>query len=467
MTRITFHGGAGTVTGSKHLVETGRSSVLVDCGLFQGRKELRLLNWEAPQFDPAALDAVILTHAHIDHSGWLPRLSSLGFKGPIYATPATADLADVMLHDAAKIQEEDARYANERGFSKHHPALPLYTVEDAERALALFEVVDYEAWQTVRPDVRFRYVPAGHIIGSGLVEMDVGAKDEEPLRLLFSGDVGRYDAPLVTDPTPPRACDAFVVESTYGDRTHPTRPVTEQLADVLRSVQSSGGIALVPAFAVGRSQQILYLLRQVMEDDPSLAMAVHLDSPMAVDATHIYRKYPEECCLEEIELQSGNSVLFDRGVYVHRTRDESLRLNDLQGPRVILSSSGMLTGGRVLHHLRRLAPDSKNLIVLAGYQAPGTRGWRIEQGEPTVRVHGRDVKIAAQIARISGLSAHADVDELMRWIEPLAPPARTFVVHGEPAAAQALAERLRRERGFTCDVPQLGEGYDVNRRRRR
>ena len=465
MTRITFHGGAGTVTGSKHLVEhetshgatrrTGRA--LVDCGLFQGRKPLRERNWQAPGFDPAAVDAVVLTHAHIDHSGYLPRLVKDGFAGPVYATPATADLLDLLLRDSAMIQEEDAEYANRKGFSKHRPALPLYTVADAERAIARIEVVEYDTRFAPAPGLSARFVQVGHILGSGMAEI---ACEDGPT-IVLSGDVGRYDAPLVRDPDAPPACDALVIESTYGDRTHPTTSIEEQLRALLAGAKESGGTLLIPSFAVGRAQQLLVLLDGVMERHRELSMPIHLDSPMAVNTTKIYERYPEESGIEKLDLRPGSARIYGHNVYLHRTRDDSMRLNELGGPRVIISSSGMMTGGRVLHHLKRLLPDARNRVVLAGYQAPGTRGWRLARGERHIRIHGQDVPARAQLASISGLSAHADRDQLVRWVRELPPPKKTFVVHGEPDAARALAGRLERELGFTCETPGLGAAYEL------
>jgi metallo-beta-lactamase family protein len=319
-------------------------------------------------------------------------------------------------------------------------------------------------------DARFRFVPAGHILGSAMVALELARpapapraeRDRAgPLRLLFSGDVGRYGAPLVQDPTPPDPCDVLVVESTYGDRKHPAGPVEEQIARVLAEVVATRGTLLVPAFAVGRSQQLLVLLGRAMAARPELALPVHLDSPMAIDTTALYARYAEERGLEQVALRPGTSPIYGRNVYLHRTREESLRLNDLPGPRVIISSSGMLTGGRVLHHLRRLLPDPANRIMLGGYQAPGTRGWRLARGEPSVRIHGIDVPVRAALAEVSGLSAHADQDELLRWLARLPPPEITFVTHGEPAAARALAARLERERGFRCTVPALGESFEL------
>ena len=458
-THLTFHGGAGTVTGSRFLLEHGGRSALVDCGLFQGRKALRQRNWSAPGFDRGALGRVLLTHAHIDHSGYLPRLVRDGFRGPVTCTRATADLARLMLVDSARIQEEDAEYANRKGYSKHDPAQPLYTVADAERALELLDEVRFDEWHRLGPGAHLRFVHAGHIVGSGMIEVDLERSGGRARRLLFSGDVGRPNAPLVPDPDPPEACDVLVIESTYGDRSHPELAVEEQLEGILAQAVRSGGTVLIPAFAVGRSQQLLVYLDRVMRRAPALAMAVHLDSPMAIDTTAIYRRYPEERGLEAIDLRSGQSVIYGRDVYLHRTREDSMRLNGLVGPRVIVSSSGMLTGGRVLHHLRRLLPDRRNQIVLAGYQAPGTRGWRLQRGERSLRIHGNDVTVGAAVTSISGLSAHADADQIVAWLRGLPAPERTFVVHGEPESAAALAARLEGELGFRCETPTLGEGF--------
>ncbi len=460
MAHLTFHGGAGTVTGSRYLLETEHGSLLVDCGLFQGSKELRERNWHAPGFDPSSVRSVVLTHAHIDHSGYLPRLVRDGFRGPIYSTPATADLADVMLRDSAHVQEEDAEYANRKGFTRHHPALPLYSVEDAVRAVRQFEVVDYATWQEPFRGLRFRFLPIGHIVGSGLVEMEL-EEAGRLLRCVFSGDVGRYSAPLVPDPTPPPPCDILVIESTYGDRDHPAQPVEEQLAAVLRTIVRTRGIAVFPAFAVGRAQQLIFYLKQVMEADPSLAIPIHLDSPMAVDATKIYCRHPEEAGLCEIDFRPGSSPIFGPNVFLHRTKEESLRINALAGPRMILSSSGMITGGRVLHHLRRTLPDAKNVVVLVGYQAPGTRGWHLAQGAKSLRIHGMDVEVRAQRIEISGLSAHADSGQLVRWVRDLHAPKTTYIVHGDGGAPAALAARLQKELGFACVTPGLGDRVEI------
>jgi metallo-beta-lactamase family protein len=478
MIRLTFHGAAGTVTGSRFLLEVGAGGVsgpsesstqgarsgarrlLVDCGLFQGHRELRERNWSGPGFDPIALDAVLLTHAHIDHSGYLPRLVRDGFRGPIHCTSATADLVEILLEDSARIQEEDAEYANRKGFSRHHPALALYTVEDARRVPPMLVCQAYGRWFHVFQGVRARFRPAGHIIGSGSIQVEVERSGRAPLRLLFSGDIGRYDAPLVPDPAAPDDTDVLIVESTYGDRTHPPEPIGAQLEALLARIVERKGVALCASFAVGRAQQLAYLLHGLQEER-GWNVPVHIDSPMAIDATKVYRRYPEEHGLEAVRFLSGGTNVFGSNVYLHQTREDSLRLNDLAGPRVIIASSGMMTGGRILHHLRRHAPDPRSVIVLAGFQAPGTRGAALQAGAPTVRIHGRDVEVKAEVRQLSGLSAHADREELLRWLTALPAPKRTFVVHGEPGPAAALALTLD-GRGHRTAVPAIGDTFELD-----
>jgi metallo-beta-lactamase family protein len=461
MTSLSFHGAAGSVTGSRFLLETEGRRLLVDCGMFQGLKELRARNWDPPPFDPARVEAVVLTHAHIDHCGWLPRLHKLGFRGPIWCTPATAELADLLLRDSAHIQEEDAEYANRKGYSRHRPALPLYTVADAERAIALLRVVDYRQPFDPLPRVRARFQPAGHLIGSAYAELQVADRDP-PLRLLFSGDVGRYDAPLVPDPTPPTPCDVLVLESTYGDRNHPVVPPAAALAEILRRTIARHGTVLIPAFAVGRAQQMIFLVQGLMDRGEVPRVPIHLDSPMAVDATQIYRRHAEEAGLEGIDMEKVGRGTCDGDVCLHVTRDDSMKLNDLPGPRVILASSGMLTGGRVLHHLRRLLPDPKNALVLVGFQAEGTRGRALKEGARYLRIHGGDVPVRAEVVEVPGLSAHADAEQLLRWLRDLKPaPERTFLVHGEPPAARALKRRLEGELGFACTVARQGDRVEL------
>jgi metallo-beta-lactamase family protein len=451
-----FHGGAGTVTGSRFLVEAGPGRVLVDCGLFQGLKDLRLRNWQPPAFDPRSVDAVLLTHAHIDHSGYLPRLVREGFRGPIYTTEATAELAEILLLDAARLQEEDADYANKRGFSKHRPALPLFTEHDAQAALQHLKPVRFNTWLEV-PGMWARFHSAGHILGSATVEVRV-SQPALTTTIAFSGDLGRYGAPLHADPEPRPECDTLVLESTYGDREHDPEPLDSQLCRVLAPALKRGGIVLIPAFAVARAQLLLLLLRELMESGRLQNVPVDLDSPMAVDATRIYSHHRGQTGLDP-ERRSTRSAGHHVEVQFHRSVAESKSLNAKTGPRVIISASGMLTGGRVLHHLERLAGDARNLIVLAGYQAAGTRGRALEDGVRVLRMHGQDVHVRARVVALHGFSAHADRGELVRWATAGTRPETVFLVHGEPEASKALEAPLQAA-GAKTIIPALNSRYE-------
>ena len=456
--RIGFHGGAGTVTGSRFLLEANGKRLLIDCGLFQGLKELRLKNWERPSFDARSIDAVVLTHAHIDHSGYLPRLVKEGFQGPIYCTAATRDLAEILLLDAARLQEEDAEYANRKGFSKHHPALALFTEKDARDALRQMQAVEHNVW--FEPEGQpVRFLNAGHILGSAFVEIPV-TEEGNVNRIIFSGDVGRYDAPLHPDPEPLPACDTLLMESTYGDRLHDPTPLVDQICKPFCETFDRGGIVLIPAFAVARAQLVTLLLRQYMDAGELPSVPVHIDSPMAVDVTNVYGRYQGS---DELDAGLGaGHRLFPKNVTYHRTVDESKRLNDLKGPRIIISSSGMLTGGRVLHHMRRLLPDPKNLLVLVGYQAAGTRGRALQDGAKVLKMHGEYIPVRAGFLSLDVLSAHADRSELLRWLGSAPGNPRTiFLTHGEPRSAEALAGLMLPE-GLNAVIPKLGERFEFD-----
>jgi metallo-beta-lactamase family protein len=458
---LSFHGGAGTVTGSRFLVESESARFLVDAGMFQGLKRLREMNWDRPKFEPESVDFLLLTHAHIDHSGYLPRLVKIGFRGTVYCTDATADLSRILLLDAAKLAEEDAAFANKTGRSKHHPALPLFEAKDAESAVRLMEPVEYREWLEPRPGVRALFRNAGHILGGAMVEVLLQSGGKET-RVVFSGDIGRYGVPLHSDPDPLPACDVLVVESTYGDREHDPTSVEEQIREAFLAVIERRGTVLIPSFAVGRAQLVTLLLRHLIEEGRLPDVPIHIDSPMAVDATRLYSRYLSDLSLDASLTEDGRSRLFPKNVQFHRSVEESKRLNDLPGPRIIISASGMLTAGRVLHHLKRLLPDPKNLILLVGFQAEGTRGRAMLEGARTVRVHGEDVPIHAQFIGLSGLSGHGDRSELLRWVRTAAtPPRRIFVTHGEPAASRALAQLLERETGSAVVVPALGERFEL------
>jgi metallo-beta-lactamase family protein len=499
---IGFHGGAGTVTGSRHLVTFTDQRVLVDCGPFQGLKKLRLLNWEKPPFDPQSIDAAVLTHTHIDHSGAFPRLVRQGYRGDILCSPPTRDLAPVLLLDAAKLQEEDAAYANRKGFSKHQPALALFTSDDARKTLRLLRPVPYGTPHRACPGVSVTFHDAGHILGSAFVEMHLESPSLQA-DVVFSGDVGRYDAPLHRDPDPLPACDVLLLESTYGDREHDDTPLVDQLCGPVCETLEKGGTVLIPAFAMARIQVLTVALRRLMASGELPTVPVHIDSPMAVEITETYRTYAGSDSLDDDvsedewarlfpkpregdpdgpmaaglrrkyrrDAREGKrhglsddewKALFPPEVHLHRTVEESRRINGLGGGRIIISSSGMLTGGRVVHHLRRLLPDARNLIALAGYQAPGTRGRALLEGARSIRMHGEDIPARAKIIALHGLSSHADANDLVRWLRTASSlPKLVFVTHGEPAAAEALARRLRTE--FTIDVrvPQLYEIADL------
>jgi metallo-beta-lactamase family protein len=452
---LTFLGGAGgTVTGSKHLLENGRGRLLLDCGLFQGLKPLRLRNWAPPPVDPKTLGAVILSHAHIDHSGYLPRLCRDGFTGPIYATRGTADLLTVMLPDAAHLQEEEAEFANRHKTSKHAPALPLYTGEDAARALAGVTRVDFGQRFTPAPGVEARFTPSGHILGAGLVTCAL-----EGRRLVFSGDLGRYDVPIMVDPAPVAAADVLLVESTYGNRVHPADDPLERLTAAVRRAVNQKGWLLIPAFAVGRSQEILYDLRALEQSGVIPSIPVFLDSPMAIQATVIYATHTDEHDAELGRLEADGAKPFaPRRITLSRTVEDSKRLNETAGPGIIVAGSGMATGGRVLHHLKRLLPDPKTTVLFVGYQAEGTRGRLLKDGATEVKMLGVTVPVRATIMISDAYSAHADREEILRWLGGFKrPPGMTYVVHGEADAASALQEAITSRLGWKAAVADDGQ----------
>jgi metallo-beta-lactamase family protein len=445
---VQFLGAAGTVTGSKHLVATSDHQVLLDCGLFQGLKALRLRNWDPPPLDVQRLDAVVLSHAHIDHTGYLPVLVKSGYQGPVYCTPATADLLNDMLRDSAYLQEEQAHHANKYGYSKHRPALPLYTMVDAEAAIKLLEPRDYHDAFPVTSDISVTFRYSGHIMGSATVSLRIDGKD--PKTLVFSGDLGRWDRPILKDPEPVLQADVLLLESTYGNRSHADIP-EDQLARVVREAAARGGALIIPAFALGRTQEILWRLRQLEDAGAIPVLPVYMDSPLAIRVTGIYKRHKEEHDLEMAELMDDNgSALETRRFELARTPDESKALHHLNGPVIIISASGMATGGRVLHHLKRRLPERRTTVLLVGYQAAGTRGRLLQDGAKEVRIHGQEITVRAHIETLDGLSAHADREEILRWLASFEqPPQDTYLVHGEEHAAAALAELIKEHRGWT------------------
>jgi len=449
---LQFLGGAGTVTGSKYLLQSEHARVLVDCGMFQGFKQLRLRNWARLPVDPASIDAVVLTHAHIDHSGYLPRLVRDGFRGPIFATEGTRDLCGILLPDAAHLQEKDAEFANRHGFSKHHPALPLYTRADADAALALIESVPTGVEQSVTGPFAARFDPAGHILGAAIVTMTFGGR-----RIVFSGDLGRYDSATMVDPTPIPRADWLLVESTYGNRRHDTADPEDVLAAAINRAAARGGTVIIPSFAVGRAQTLMYHLRRLKDSRRIPDLPVFLDSPMSVDASELFCRAHRAHKLTAAQARATCSV----ARYVHDV-EASKALDTNPMPKVIISASGMATGGRVLHHLKHYAPDPRNMILFAGFQAGGTRGAAMIDGAESVKIHGQYIPVRAEVDNLQMFSAHADCDEIMRWLGGFeSPPRETFVVHGEPTAADALRHRIEEELGWSCHVAEHGETAEL------
>jgi metallo-beta-lactamase family protein len=471
---IQFLGAAGVVTGSKHLIHVDSSGtrglqVLVDCGLFQGQKEWRERNWQDLPVPANSVDAVILTHAHIDHSGWIPRLVKQGFHGPIYATPATIDLCSILLPDSGHLQEEDAAYYNKTRSSKHVPALPLYTMEEAQQCLTLFRPVNFDETKQVSGPLAFRFVRAAHILGSAMTEVTINSNGKSS-RLLFTGDIGRVHnnqiAPgkvVRSGPTTGEECDLLVMESTYGNRLHPHTDPRPELAALVRTTLQRGGSVIVPSFAVERTQKFLFLLKELMETGQVPRVPVHADSPMAIKAVQIFLKHTEEFTPETRELiEKYGSPLEWSNFHFDVTQADSKKINESPYPAIIVSSSGMVTGGRVLHHLMQRLPDHKNLILFIGFQAPGTRGFTIKGGASEVKIFGQEVPIRAQVAALEQFSDHADTPELLEWLRTFKhSPKKTYLVHGEPPAAAQLRDAITKELGWKVEVASYREKVQV------
>jgi len=455
VTSLSSLGGAGTVTGSKHLVEHERGRLLVDCGLFQGYKELRERNWRPLPIPPSTIDAVVLTHAHLDHCGYLPRLIKDGFKGPIYATPATIDVAKLILRDSAFLQEKDAEFANRHGFSKHHPALPLYGRAEAERAIDALRPIAFQQDVPVAGGAELLFRRAGHILGAATAEVRVDGS-----RLIFSGDLGRFDDAVMLDPEPVTAADYLVVESTYGNRQHEKVDPAKALLEVIERTVRRGGTVVIPAFAVGRAQSLLYYIWKLKTAGQIDLVPIYIDSPMAINATDLLHQHREDHRLPADVCGDVCRV----ATYVRDT-DSSKALSANRMPKVIISASGMATGGRVLHHLKAFGGDPRNTILFSGFQAAGTRGRALIEGQRQVKIHGDWIDIRAEVDELSMLSAHADVDEIMRWLSGFRqPPARTFIVHGEPSGSKGLGERIERDLGWKWHIPAMGERIDLHAR---
>lgn len=448
---IQFLGGVGTVTGSKHLVTANGRRMLLDCGLFQGLKELRLRNWQAPPFNPAEIDAVVLSHAHLDHSGYLPLLARRGFRGPVFCTPGTEALLRVLLLDAAHLQEEEAETANRYGYSKHKPALPLFTTADAEAALGLTRPHMYGEAFGVTGGVTALFRRAGHILGSATIELRLG--ERRPLRVAFSGDLGRWNRPILRDPEFVEEADVLLLESTYGDGTHAPNPA-EELAQVVRDAAGRGGALIVPAFAVGRTQELIWTLRQLEEAGRIPVLPVFVDSPMAINVSDIYCQHPEDHDLDmKLLMDEHRCPICCKQYHLSRTAAESKALNERRGPMIIISASGMATGGRVLHHLKLRLPDDHTTVLLPGFQAAGTRGRALQEGSREIRIHGQPIGVRATVVTINGFSAHADREDILRWLAGFRrPPKTTFIVHGEPQQSHSLSETITARLGWHATV---------------
>ncbi|HXV77272.1 MAG TPA: MBL fold metallo-hydrolase [Candidatus Polarisedimenticolaceae bacterium] len=464
MTSLTFCGATGTVTGSRFLLEHHGFRMLVDCGLFQGLKQLRERNWSAPPFAPAELDLVVLTHAHLDHTGYFPRLARLGYDGPVLATSATCSLCGILWPDSGHLQEEDARFANKRGFSKHKPALPLYTEEEARIALDRIRPRVFGSTLRVHDEIEIRFHPAGHILGAAFVEVRIDVGRGKTRTVLFSGDLGRPRQPILPDPTRLPPADVLLLESTYGNRDHPADDPKDRLAAVIRETTEAGGTVLIPAFAVGRTTHLLYLLRSLQRENRlPTDIPIHVDSPMAIDAIRTLVEHDEAHDPEMRALvANGDDPLGLRHVRLAATVEQSKALNDLRYPAVIISASGMATGGRVLHHLAYRLGEHRTTVLFVGYQAAGTRGRSLQDGAKTVRIHGREVRVRARVETVDGLSAHADRSEIMSWLGAAErAPGRVYLVHGEPPASRALAERIRGTTSLEVHEPSYLQRVEI------
>ncbi len=452
MLTLTSLGGAGTVTGSKHLLSHGDTHLLIDCGLFQGLKNLRELNWERLAIAPRDIDAVVLTHAHLDHSGYLPKLVQDGFSGKIYATPATRDVAELILRDSAHLQEKDADFANRHGFSRHAPARPLYGVREAERAIAAFAPVRLHHSVAVPGGAALLLRRAGHILGAATAQIDIGGQ-----RIVFSGDLGRYNDAVMHDPEPVPQADYVVIESTYGNRSRDVADPVEALGRVIERTVQRGGTVVIPAFSVGRAQSLIHHLWLLRQAGRLAKVPLYLDSPMAGSATQLLHEHAGEHKLTARDYEAACAAV----TYVKEV-EESKALSANRFPKVIISASGMATGGRVLHHIAAFAGDHRNTLLFSGFQAAGTRGRKLLEGAREVKIHGEWIDVRAEVAELPMLSAHADAGELLRWLSGFQrAPKRVFIVHGEPEASEALRERIQRELGWDATVPLQNRKYTL------
>ncbi len=460
MSKLSFLGAAGTVTGSRFLLETHGKKILVDCGLFQGPKDLRQRNWDTFPTDPSSIDYVLFTHAHVDHIGYFPRLCKDGFAGKAICTDATADLAKILLLDSGHLQEEDARWANKKKTTRHEPALPLFTVEDAEKSLASFEPHHYGEEIQLGDDITVKFKDAGHILGSSFVDIRL-TNEGERRKIVFCGDLGRPARALLRDPVQVYDVEYLVIESTYGNRLHEDKDFYDSFIRVYNESIERGGVLVIPSFAVGRTQTLLYVIRELEEKKLIPAVPVYLDSPMALDATHVYERQVKSQNLKtRVMTITGQNVFKTTHLHLCDSRKKSKAINDIESRAVIISSSGMVTGGRILHHLMQRLPERKNTVLFVGYQAEGTRGRTIVEGHDEVKIYGEMVPIRARIENISGFSCHADYNEELAWLLGFnRPPKKTFIVHGEKDASESMADKIRDRFGWHCEVPTLEESF--------
>lgn len=463
MATLTFYGANGTVTGSRFVLDVDDEKLLIDCGLFQGSKQNRLRNWEPFPIAPGEIDRILLTHAHIDHAGYLPRFCKDGFAGQIHCTFPTYDLCEILLRDSAHLQEEDAYWANKKGFSKHKPALPLYTIEDAENALTFFSPKYYGEDFYYQDDLRIKFKDAGHILGSAFIDIKKG-NGTSTRKILFSGDLGRPAQPILRDPVQVFNVDYLVLESTYGNRLHDISSGKDELARVINQSMERGGVLVIPSFAVGRTQTLLYTIRELEGKGLIPVLQVFVDSPMAIDATAIFENRLADQDLEaRVQKIQGKDIFRPKRLRICKSRNESKAINQQKSRAIIISSSGMVTGGRILHHLAERLPHHENTILFVGYQAEGTRGRIILEGAPEVKIHGRHVPINAMIENITGYSGHADYNETLAWLMGFnKPPEETFLVHGEPESSAALKEKIEKYLGWRTTVPQFGESFELD-----
>ena len=462
MATLGFYGAAGTVTGSKFLLEHKGFRMLIDAGFFQGPRSIRERNWQPPPFDPKSLDLIVLTHAHLDHTGYLPVLDKAGFEGTVLATEPTIDLCGVLLPDSGHIQEEDARWANKRGYSKHKPALPLYTEQDARRTLRLFRGVPFDKTIDVHDDISIRFFPAGHILGASFILVRIKEGSGER-RIVFGGDLGRCARPIIPDPAPMPECDHLLVESTYGLRDHAETDPASQLASVVVETAERGGSVVIPAFAVGRTQSVMFMLRDLQrEGQIPTDIPIYVDSPMAIHAIRVFMRHDSAYDLRMRALVAkGEDPLGLNNVRLCPSVEDSKSINDVNYPSIIISASGMATAGRVLHHLRYRLPDHRTTVLFAGYQAMGTRGQKLQQGAETVRIHGQEVPVRARIETLDGLSAHADRNGIVRWLQTGNQPKSVHLVHGEPDARSMMGKIIHEKLGYRCHEPAYLERVEL------